>query len=137
MSTYNVVPILDDRAWYTESLASLDMLFTRYITSDKSQSTILKDKVYSLAYTIQQHNNDHSTMESTINNDLTSLLSNYYNEIDINVGIAINNGDGSYTLRIYIDTVDNKNQRNSLFKAIQIEDSNIVKIFDINRNGVN
>ena len=128
-----VLPTLSADNYLKSSLIMMDRLFAYFLASDYSESFIYKGTISSFSYIIEKYNDNIDDIVSNTKQTLELLYKRYFNDVTVKVRSEEDlSHKGLYTLFISLETIDEKAVSRTLAKALQIKDSKVLKIEDIN-----
>lgn len=137
MSSKKYVPTLSDDGWTDSNNKVADYLFSHFFLSDYSQSYLYIGHVSSMAWIIQNTQGSMSDTTTLVQQTLSDYFSRYFNNVVSEVKEIPNPTDPSVgQISIYVSFTDIEGNKLTLGKMIQVTDSTISKIIDIN-NGTN
>jgi len=110
------VPSLSTENFISEPLIKLDTLYSYFLASDYSQSSIYTKNITSLKHLFEEHSSDNSALIDSTNDALKTYLLRYFDEVDINVSIDVEIG----SLNIAIKVVDRDGVEASLHNTLNI-----------------
>lgn len=129
-----VIPSLSEQGWITESKKILNNLVSYYILTDAAQSLAYQNNLINLPETYYKYINDPDGMASAVTRDLESLLSRYFQMVDVE-SEAKDLGDSRYAILIYASVVDETNTKIELSRVTQIDSTGLRRIVEINNRG--
>lgn len=129
-----VIPSLSEQGWITESKKILNNLVSYYILTDAAQSLAYQNNLINLPETYYKYINDPDGMASAVTRDLESLLSRYFQMVDVETE-AKDLGDSRYAILIYASVVDDTNTKIELSRVTQIDSTGLRRIVEINNRG--
>ncbi len=129
-----VIPSLSEQGWITESKKILNNLVSYYILTDAAQSLAYQNNLINLPETYYKYINDPDGMASAVTRDLESLLSRYFQMVDVETE-AKDLGDSRYAILIYASVVDETNTKIELSRVTQIDSTGLRRIVEINNRG--
>ena len=132
-STTIPVPSLSPSGWITDIAAKADALMSHFFESNKSQSYIYNNNVSNLQWLIEQYGSDSIDLTTQMTSTLEKYLGRYFDLVTVTVTSDDNakNLSGSVTIKIHC-LVTQGGVQYSLGKLLQISNSTVTKIFDIN-----
>lgn len=129
-----VIPSLSEQGWITESKKILNNLVSYYILTDAAQSLAYQNNLINLPETYYKYINDPDGMASAVTRDLESLLSRYFQLVDVETETK-DLGDSRYAILIYASVVDETNAKIELSRVTQIDSTGLRRIVEINNRG--
>jgi len=129
-----VIPSLSEQGWITESKKILNNLVSYYILTDAAQSLAYQNNLINLPETYYKYINDPDGMASAVARDLESLLSRYFQLVDVETETK-DLGDSRYAILIYASVVDETNAKIELSRVTQIDSTGLRRIVEINNRG--
>ena len=129
-----VIPSLSEIGWITESKKILNNLVSYYILTDAAQSLAYQGNLINLPETYYKYINDPDGMANAVSRDLESLLSRYFQMVDVETE-AKDLGDSRYAVLIYASVVDDAGVRVELSRVTQIDSTGLRRIVEINNRG--
>ncbi len=129
-----VIPSLSEQGWITESKKILNNLVSYYILTDAAQSLAYQNNLINLPETYYKYINDPDGMASAVTRDLESLLSRYFQMVDVETETK-DLGDSRYAILIYVSVVDETNTKIELSRVTQIDSTGLRRIVEINNRG--
>lgn len=129
-----VIPSLSEQGWITESKKILNNLVSYYILTDAAQSLAYQNNLINLPETYYKYINDPDGMASAVTRDLESLLSRYFQMVDVETETK-DLGDSRYAILIYASVVDDTNTKIELSRVTQIDSTGLRRIVEINNRG--
>lgn len=129
-----VIPSLSENGWITESKKILNNLVSYYILTDAAQSLAYQGNLINLPETYYKYINDPDGMANAVSRDLESLLSRYFQMVDVETE-AKDLGDSRYAVLIYASVVDDDGVRVELSRVTQIDSTGLRRIVEINNRG--
>lgn len=129
-----VIPSLSEQGWITESKKILNNLVSYYILTDAAQSLAYQNNLINLPETYYKYINDPDGMASAVTRDLESLLSRYFQMVDVETETK-DLGDSRYAILIYASVVDETNTKIELSRVTQIDSTGLRRIVEINNRG--
>lgn len=129
-----VIPSLSENGWITESKKILNNLVSYYILTDAAQSLAYQGNLINLPETYYKYINDPDGMANAVSRDLESLLSRYFQMVDVETE-AKDLGDSRYAVLIYASVVDDAGVRVELSRVTQIDSTGLRRIVEINNRG--
>lgn len=127
------LPTLSEEGWVQSTAEQADYLLSHFFASEYSQTHIYQGHVASFQWLLQDGQGD---MTKTINNIRTTLslyFAKYFNEVDTEVTYKEEtSGSSKITVNIFMSFTDRTGKQYSLGKALDVVDSKISKIIDIN-----
>lgn len=95
-----VVPQLGASGWVTSPMKTLDLLISHALESDKSQSTIFNDEVFSIPWYIATYQDNESLLIQNIDNGLSKYLSRYFDSVNVDTTTTAPDSQGRYELNL-------------------------------------
>ena len=133
MNAKVLLPTLSDDGWVNASIKTADYLLSSFFISDFSQTYIYHGNVSSLPYIIQANQGDILKTCGETRNVLETYFSRYFNNVVVEVTEVPNKEDPTAVgLGIYIKFTDTDNKEHILGKILEIANTSIKKIIDIN-----
>lgn len=127
------LPTLSSSGFVSGIAEKADRLMSYYFVSEDSQSNLYRGQITSLPKQIQLLGNDEQALTSRITTELERLLGSYFDGVEVNVTTAIPNTQDPNRINVTVSaTVAENGQQYSLAKLINVVNSRIVKIIDIN-----
>jgi len=127
------LPTLSSSGFVSGIAEKADRLMSYYFVSEDSQSNLYRGQITSLPKQIQLLGNDEQALTSRITKELERLLGSYFDGVEVNVTTAIPNTQDPNRINVTVSaTVAENGQQYSLAKLINVVNSRIVKIIDIN-----
>lgn len=133
--TSSLMPTLSTQGWISGMNEKVDRSFAYYITSQYSQTLHHLGHIASLQYTIKNHMSDPFFLCQKIKEDLTYLLQDYIDYVDIKVTCKEIENTGKYNYYIDMDLV-HAGYKWQQFKGIHMTDSKFEELIRINNEGV-
>jgi len=134
MATVNPVPTLSLSGWVTSPVQRIDYLLVYYFTSDKLQTTVYRDKVSSLQWTLSAYPRDMDAAKDAVRREIYTYMSRYYDSVDVNVSWEDTSPDKSasqVTMTISMNVTLNGEIYN-VGKVLTIVDGKMTEFADIN-----
>ncbi|QVD49137.1 hypothetical protein LUCX_67 [Xanthomonas phage vB_XciM_LucasX] len=132
-----VVPSLSLAGFVTDIRTQIDKLFSYYLTSDYSQTTIFTGQVLSLQKHIQEFQHDNSQLTERVRADLSSYLGSISDDVTVRVSTDIPNPDDPNRTNLTIEALVVKDGVTySVGKLIEVQDTTISKIIEFNNKGL-
>jgi len=131
-----VVPSLSLDGWVSNPPEMADYLLSHFFLSEYSQSQLWYKKVSSLPWIIQ---NNQGNMRGTVR-EMQDTLEKYFGAYFPQVTVEVTHDDGGDTrskvdLHIFISVVDRTGKEHSVAKMVQVIESKINKIVNLNNTG--
>ena len=127
---------LSEDAYVNNSTKVADYLFSDFLLSDYSQTYLYLGHVSSLAWILQDTQGDMSRTTQSVQTTLVDYFTRYFNNVVCEVTEVPNQTDpSSAQISIYLKFTDTENKEFVLGKLIDVIDTKIAKIIDINNNG--
>ena len=126
----NVLPTLSSSGWVTAVSEKADRLLAYFFESDGLQSSLYRDKVYSLPTIVKDFNGDAQVITNEIQTQLTQYLSKYFTAVEVQADHEVND-KGEITVKIYARLTEDGKEY-SLGKLVVLADNNISKVIALN-----
>ena len=131
----NPLPTLSSSGFVSGIAEKADRLMSYYFTSEASQSNLYRGEVTSLPKQIQLLGNDEAALAARIRTELERLFGNYFDGVEVNVSTDIPNTADPNRINVTVSaTLIDGGQQYSLGRLINVVNSRIAKIIDINNN---
>lgn len=132
MSASIPAPTLSTQGWVRDPSEKLDSLLAWFFLSEQNQSQLYSNEITSLPKIIQQHNNDANKIATTIKEELSTYLGEYFEGVEVNMGVTQNPSNASkIDLTLAIGITDNEISANYK-RLLKIENSKMQEIAKIN-----
>lgn len=137
MSSKVLLPTLSGDGWVNSSLKVADYLLSHFFLSDYSQTYFYEGYVASMPWIIQDTQGDMSKTCKVVQETLSTYFTRYFNDVVVEVTDVTDetNDPSRGQISIYLNFTDTENKQYTMAKLINIIDSKIKSIIDIN-NGV-
>ena len=136
MSTPVYYPSLSTNSWVTDDSMLADYLFSDFLLSDYSQSQLAKGQVASMSYIIQQNQGDVAGTMNKLKSVLESYFARYFTSVEVEVSDTTTDTTSSeVSLSIYLSFDGYDGTTKILGKVMQVVDSKITKVTNINNYG--
>lgn len=126
----NVLPTLSTSGWVTAVSEKADRLLAYFFEADGLQSSIYRDRVYSLPMIIKEFNGDAYAITREVQDKLFNYLYQYFDAVDIQSDHTVD-ADGKVNIKIYAKLTE-KGKEYSLGKLVVLADNNISKVMSLN-----
>lgn len=126
----NVLPTLSTSGWVASISEKADRLLAYFFEADGLQSSIYRDKVYSLPFIIKKFNGDPFAITQEVHSQLSVYLSGYFENVEIQSDHEIDD-TGKVNIKIYAKLTE-KGKDYSLGKLVVLADNNINKVISLN-----
>ena len=131
----NVLPTLSSSGFVSGIAEKADRLMSYYFASEASQSNLYRGEITSLPKQIQLLGNDEAALSTRIRTELERLFGNYFDGVEVNVNTDIPNAADPNRINVTVSaTLIEGGQQYSLGRLINVVNSRIAKIIDINNN---
>lgn len=131
----NPLPTLSSSGFVSGIAEKADRLMSYYFTSEASQSNLYRGEITSLPKQIQLLGNDVSALSERIRTELERLFGNYFDGVEVVVNTDIPNPIDPNRINVTVSaTLIDGSQQYSLGRLINVVNSRIAKIIDINNN---
>jgi hypothetical protein len=138
MATSNItpVPLLSAAGWTRSPSEKADALMSHWFESDKSQSLLYGPEVSSLAYVLQEHFSEPVAFMSALKASLEKYLGRYYSGVVVEARAPelFTDPGPKVEVKLYIQVVEGT-QMYSFGKLLQISNSKLEKVLNLNNNG--
>lgn len=122
---------LSDKSWLGSSPELLIQVFSYFILSEYSQSTIYYGNITSMPKILETSGHDINAFITELKDNLGRLLSRYFTKISIEVkDETINAADPKKNVSIYVDVTDDEGNVHNLCKVLQYENKVFKNIMD-------
>lgn len=129
------LPTLSSSGFVNGIAEKADRLMSYYFTSEASQSNLYRGEITSLPKQIQLLGNDESGLASRIRVELERLFGYYFDAVEFEVITDVPNPTDPNRINVTISaTLIDNGQQYSLGRLINVVDSQIARIIDINNN---
>lgn len=115
-------PALTTEGWVTDKKTIMEKIFLHYLCSEKSQSSIFKEQVRSLKYTLQQNKDEHYILEA-IRSDLNALYGSYFPIVEVLP--STDKTDTKLDIVFNVVCYDENNNKYDLQKVLDYKESSI------------
>lgn len=122
MAVDKYFPALTDEGWVTDKQTIMEKLFLYYITSEKSQSSLFRNDVKSLRYTLQQHKEEYYIKEN-IKNDLDALYGSFFPIVEVIVETETTDSKADFIINVIC--YDSNKEKYSLQRILDYKESAI------------
>lgn len=89
-----VIPVLDIQdtdTWVNSPLAKGGRLLANYFVTDRWQSTVYSNKVYSVVDILLEYPDDNAKMISLVKSNITEMFTNHFDEVNVEVSMPTSN----------------------------------------------
>jgi hypothetical protein len=136
MSNIIPVPSLSLDGWVTATASKADYLISHFFLADKSQSQLYKSEVSSLQYIIQANGGDMVKTSVELRTALVAYFARYFGPATVDTSFVQDSANSSkVTISIYVSFTDPDGHEFVLARLVDLLDSKIQKITDLNNNG--
>jgi hypothetical protein len=136
MTTSIPVPSLSSLGWVTDPGNKADLLLSHFFEAEKSQTFIYGDNVSSMQFLLQQYGHNINSLIANTQSVLEKYLGRYYDLATVSVTCEEADVDTSGDVNITIRCKVNENGTTfDIATAINVVNSKIVKIINLNNNG--
>ena len=125
---------LSDQGWVSDPKTILSYCMSSYMLTDAAQTLTFEGNIKSLPAAYYLHINDPSAMASAMMTDLTSILSNYFAQVEVNAQ-AKRITDKHYAIVLQASAITEDGERVDLAKMMEIDTQNLRKIIEFNNYG--
>lgn len=125
---------LSEDGWTFDPKRILNKLLSYYILTDTGQSVSFQNRLVSLPRTYHEFINDPVGMSTKMKSELDSLLSKYYQLVDVETDVR-EIDKNRHGILIYASVVTDDNVRLELGKVVTTQNTEISKIIEINNFG--
>lgn len=126
----NILPTLSISGWVTTISEKADRLLAYFFEADGLQSSLYRDKVYSLPYIIKNFSGDAHAITQEVQSQLSMYLRGYFDNVEIQSDYEIDE-NGKVNIKIYARLTE-KGKDYSLGKLVVLADNNINKVINLN-----
>lgn len=126
----NVLPTLGISGWVSALSEKADRLFAYFFETDGLQSSLYRDRVYSLPKIIKDFAGDESAITRDVQKNLTNYLLPYFDAVEVQTDHQTD-AEGKVNIKLYAKVSENGKEY-SLGKLIVLADNKISKILDLN-----
>lgn len=136
MSNIIPVPSLSLDGWVTDTASKADYLISHFFLADKSQSQLYKSEVSNLQYIIQNNGGDMIKTSVQLRTALAAYFARYFGPTTVDTSFTQDPANSSrVTISLYVSFTDPNGREFVLAKLVDLLDSKIQKITDLNNNG--
>lgn len=128
------VASLSEQGWIHDSNKILNNLMSYYILSDSAQSLCFQGNIINLPETYYKYINDPEGMCVGIKQDLDSMLSRYFQLVDV-VPMVKSLTNKNYAILLYVSVIDYDNVKIDLSKVVEFNSGGLRKVIDVNNRG--
>lgn len=125
---------LSEQGWVSDPRAILSYVITSYMLTDAAQTQVFTNNIKSLSQTYYLHINDPDAMASAMISDLTSSLSYYFANVEVNAR-AKEITSKYYSIVLQVSAITDEGERIDLAKTMEIDSGNLRKVININNFG--
>ena len=129
-----VIPSLSDLGWVSDPETVLSQLLGYYILTDGGQSIAFQGNLINLPETYYQFINDPTGMSVKMKNDLDTLLSRYFESVEVNTDIQTLS-ESKFGILLFASVITKDGQRVSLGRVIDMDSTGVRTVVDINNYG--
>jgi hypothetical protein len=131
-----MVPSLSEDGWVNTPSLMGDYLISHFFVSDYSQTQLYLNQVSSFPYLIQKYQNDLPGLFTAIQTTLNTYLGRYFSSVTVEASQYPNpTNSGSIGINLFVSYVGSDGVTYNLNKIIQIVNSKIENIINLNNNG--
>ena len=127
-------PSLTTDGWTDEPLKVIDYCLLNFFSSLHSQSNMFFGKVLSFAFLTQKNKNDPEGLATDIASEITSLLTQYFNNVQVTTKVIPSNNTRREII-ISGHMQSNTGEIYDLSRVFTMENSSLISVLSIN-NGV-
>lgn len=128
------LPTLSTGGFVKDPAQVLDTLLSYFFVADYSQSNAHYGKVSSLPYIIKDKSNDISGLKRSVESALDTLLSGYFDSINIDVTVEQKNRDAeSYDIQL-AGTVTLDGKSYGIAKLLSVANDSLIKTANLTNN---
>ena len=136
MSENYHLPTLSPEGWVQSTAEQADYLISHFFASEYSQSHLYNSNVSSFQYIIQNAQGDMSKTVTDLKTTLSIYYSRYFTDVVVEASYEQLPVDSSkVNITLYISFIDKSGKEFILGKTLELINSKISKIIDINNNG--
>lgn len=128
--TANILPTLSTAGWVGAVSEKADRLMAYFFESDGLQSTLYRDKVFSLPMIVKDFKGDPVAVTQAVQSNLSNYLTNYFDAVEVQASNEVAS-NGEVTIKIYAKLTE-KGKEYSLGKLVVLADNNISKVITLN-----
>lgn len=137
ITSTKLVPTLSSDNWVEDSEKKADYLLAHLFESDYSQTALYLGNVSSLAWAIQETNNNIPATLTLVTRVVNDYLSRYFESVETSVTLNEINQPSSYVyLNLYISFIDEEGKQYTLSRLLQTQDGKLNKVIKNNNFGV-
>lgn len=131
----NQVPTLSASGWTNDVSEKADKLMSYYFVSEASQSNMYLGNITSLPYQIQQNGHNEVELQRMVQKELEGLFGRYFDTavVEVSTDKPLANDPNRINLRVSV-IVTEGGRNYSLGRLVEVLNSNIQRIVDINNN---
>ncbi len=126
----NVLPTLSTSGWVTAVSEKADRLLAYFFEADGLQSSLYKERVYSLPFIISQYDGDPHAITREVQTKLSSYLLQYFDGVEVQAEHEVDESS-RINIKIYAK-LSEKGKDYSLGKLVVLADNNISKVISLN-----
>jgi hypothetical protein len=131
-----MVPSLSEDGWVNTPSLMGDYLISHFFVSDYSQTQLYLNQVSSFPYLIQKYQNDLPGLLTAIQTTLNTYLGRYFSNVVVEASQYPNpTNSGSIGINLFVGFTGSDGVSYNLSKIIQIVNSKIESIINLNNNG--
>lgn len=128
-----VYPSLSEDAWVTGGAKQGDYLFSNFMIVDKSQTYLYDGLISSFPWIVANNKGDIPGTLSAVRTTLSTYFGRYFHDVVVDVSDSTaKETPSTVQLSIYISYMDKNNKQYVLGKMIQMQDTIVKKIININ-----
>lgn len=129
-----MIPTLSERGYIEDTRLIMAYIMSCYYTTDKKQSLLYNPDLISLPYTYYKHINDPKDLADAINNDISKLLSYYYETVDVETEARITDSVFA-TIALYATVIDRDGKKVGIGNLVNFDTKGLGRVIEINNYG--
>lgn len=131
------LPTLSQEGWVQSTAEQADYLISHFFASEYSQTHLYQRNVSSFQWIIQESQGDMAKTISLLKDTLNKYYSRYFDNVNVDVSYLQDPPDSSsVTISLYVSFIDKLGKEFILGKTLELVNSKISKIININNNGI-
>lgn len=129
----SVMPSLSSKGWVYSTAEKADYLISHFFVSEYSQSLIYNGNVASFPWIIQKNQSDMLGVVRDLEITLELYFGRYFNNVVVQASYQeVPPNSGVVRIDLYVSFYDEENKQFSLSRVVEVVDSKIEKILEIN-----